>query len=112
MDFDQGLVAPGCIVERRFELGRREVAKVAVQAAGVVPVDPAEGGKFDVFDGLPRPAAGRPVDQLGFVVSVDRLGEGAIEAVPDGADGWDAADLSEALSVANRGELPCDPASE
>jgi hypothetical protein len=36
--FDQRLVAPSCIVERGFELGGWDVAEVAVQTAGVVPV--------------------------------------------------------------------------
>ena len=68
-----------------------------MQAAGVVPVDPAEGGQFDVFDRLPRPAAGGPVDQLGFVVAVDRLGEGVIGAcqmvcVAVAPDGWSSID--------------------
>ena len=46
-----------------------------MEAAGVVPVDPAQGGQFDVLDGLPRPAAGWSVDQLSLVVAIDRLGK-------------------------------------
>ncbi len=82
----QGLVGPLCIVERSFELGRRNVGEIAVEAAGVVPVHPAQGGQLDVLDGLPGPAAGRSVDQLGFVVAVDGLGQSIAETVPDGAD--------------------------
>ena len=76
MDFDQGLVAPFCSVERFLELHRRDVAEVAVQAFLVVPVDPSEGGQFDVFDGLPGPAfTRRPTNQLCLVVAVDGLGQ-------------------------------------
>ena len=42
MDFDQGLAGPWCIVERGFELGRRDVVEVAVEAAVVVSVHPAQ----------------------------------------------------------------------
>lgn len=74
LDSDQGLVGPLCIVERRFELGGWDVAEVAVQAAGVVPIHPAQGRQLDVLDGPPRAAAGGPVDQFCLVVAVDRLG--------------------------------------
>ena len=46
-----------------------------MKTAGVVPVDPSEGGQLDVFDGLPRSAPGRSVDQFGLVVAVNRLGQ-------------------------------------
>ena len=52
-----------------FELGGWHVVAVAVETAGVVPVDPAERGEFDVVDRLPWTAI-RPVDQFGFVVAV------------------------------------------
>ena len=72
MDSGQGLVGPMCIVERGFELGRRDVTEVAVQAAGVVPVHPTQGGQLYVLDGFPRPAASRSVDQLGLVAQIFR----------------------------------------
>ena len=78
MDFDQGLVGPFRSVERGFELCWRYVVEVAVRPAGVVPVDPSQGGQLDVLDGLPWPGAGRSVDQLGLVISVHRLREGVI----------------------------------
>ena len=105
LDSDQGLVGPLCIVERGFELGGRDVAEVAVQAAGVVPIDPTEGSQFDVFDGFPRPGAGGPVDQLGLVVAIDRFRQSVIETVAYGADGRYGADLGESLAVADGGEL-------
>jgi hypothetical protein len=58
-----------------LELDGREVAEVAVQALGVVPVHPAERRELDFFDGLPRAGAGRAADQLGLVVAVDRLSQ-------------------------------------
>jgi hypothetical protein len=62
-------------IERCFELGGREITTVAVEAACVVPVDPAERGDFDVVDGAPR-ALRRPANEFGSVVPVDRLGQG------------------------------------
>jgi hypothetical protein len=55
LDFDQGLVGPWVIVERGFEFGGWDVAEVGVQAAGVVPVHPAQGGHLDVLGRLPGP---------------------------------------------------------
>ena len=52
-----------------------------MQAAGVVPVHPPEGGQFDVLDGLPWTSAGWPVDQFGLVVTVDGLGQGVVVAL-------------------------------
>jgi len=63
LDFDQGLVGPFWSVENGFELCGRLVAEVAMQAAGVVPVDPAQGRQLDVFDGLPRSGACRSLDR-------------------------------------------------
>lgn len=54
MDFDQGLAGPWCIVERGFELGRRDVVEVAVEAAVVVSVHPAQSA---------HPAAEHPVTE-------------------------------------------------
>ena len=81
MDFDQGLVGPFRSVEDGFELCGRYVVEVAVQAAGVVPVHPAQGGQLDILDGLPGAGAGRSVDELRLVVSVHRFGQGVIEAL-------------------------------
>ena len=105
MDFDQGLVGPFRSVERGFELCGRYVVEEAVQASGVVPVHPAQGGQFDVFDGLPGSGAGRSVDQLGLVVAVDCFGEGVVETLSDGADRGHRADLGEPLAVPDGREL-------
>lgn len=86
LDFDQGLVGPFRSVERGFELCGRYVVEVAVQSAGVVPMDPTQGGQLDIGDGFPRASLRRPVDEFGLVVAVDRLREGVVEAVTDGAN--------------------------
>jgi hypothetical protein len=52
-----------------------------VQSAGVVPMDPTEGGQLDIGDGFPRAGLRRPVDEFGLVVAIDRFGEGVIEAL-------------------------------
>ena len=61
----------------RLELDGRDVAAVPVEALGVVPVHPRQCGEFDLVDGLPWTLLG-PVDELGLVVAVDRLGEGVV----------------------------------
>ena len=50
---------------------------MSVDAHGVVPVDPVEGGEFDIVDGAPRSVAGT-ADQLGLEQRVDRLSEGVV----------------------------------
>jgi hypothetical protein len=47
-----------------FELGRRDVAARSLEAAAAEPVDPGEGGEFDVVDAAPWSA---PADELGLV---------------------------------------------
>ena len=48
-----------------------------MDAHGVVPVHPVEGGEFDVVDGPPRSVAGTS-DQFGLVERVDGLGQGVV----------------------------------
>jgi hypothetical protein len=45
----------------RLELCRRNVAEILVEALGVVPVHPANGGQFHVFDG---PCPGPRINSL------------------------------------------------
>ena len=84
MDSNQGLVGLLGSVGG-LELGGRHVVEVAVEAFGVVPVDPPERGELDVLDGLPGALRGT-ADQLGLVEPVDGLGERVVERVPDAAD--------------------------
>jgi len=50
----------------------------------VEPIDPSEGGHFQILHVAPWTLA---VDQLGFVETVNRLNEGVIR-VPDAAGRW------------------------
>jgi tryptophanyl-tRNA synthetase len=103
---DQGLVGLFRSVERLLVLGWWDVVEVAVQPAGVVPVDPAQGGQFEVVDGFPGlGVACWAADQLGLVVAVDGLGQSVVVGVADGPDRGNSADLGEPFAVADRGEL-------
>src|SRR5215213_8775155 len=86
LDYYQLRAGVGGSVERCLELCRGQVAEVAVEPGGVVPVDPAESGELDVLDGLPGSGAGGSADQLGLVVAVDGLGKRVIEGVADRPD--------------------------
>jgi hypothetical protein len=88
-----------------LELDGRQVAEVAVQAPGVVPVHPPERRELNLLDCLPRAAAGGAADQLGLVVAVDRLGQGIVIAVTDRSDRRGRANLREPLAVADGREL-------
>ena len=85
-----------------FGFGRRDVADRLEQAAVVEPVDPFERGVLDGFERAPRPA---PMDHLGFVEAVDRLGERVVVAVADAADRRHETGLGQALGVLDRDVL-------
>ena len=109
MDFDQWVVGPFRSVEDGFELCWGYVVEVAVQPAGVVPVDPAQRGQLDIGDGFPRPGSRGPVDQFGlvpFTVSARALSKLSPTVPIDGA-----APISARRSP-YRSEVNCDPASE
>ena len=55
-----------------FVFGWWQVVAVLVQAAVVQPVNPLEGGDFDLVNGPPRTLR---LDQFGLVEPVDRLGQ-------------------------------------
>jgi hypothetical protein len=102
------LVGLLCSIERCSEPGGWSVVEVAVQARGVVPVDPAEGGQLDVVDGLPR-ALLRAADQFGLVVAVDCLSQRVV-AVANGADRGDRAELGQPFGQSSDGRLRDQPA--
>ena len=56
-----------------FELVGWGVADGGVEAGGVPPVDPGQGGEFDVIDAAPWASHG---DQFALVEADDRLGHG------------------------------------
>jgi hypothetical protein len=68
-----------------FELGRRHVTDVFVEALGVVPVDSGECHELDVFDRPPRSLAGSS-DQLGLVLAIGCLGQRVVERVAHRSD--------------------------
>ena len=91
------MVVPACIV-LFFGFGRRDVADGLQQPAMVEPVDPFEGREFNGFEGSPWST---PMDHLGLVEAVDRLGESVVVAVADAADRGLDAGFGQALGVAD-----------
>jgi hypothetical protein len=80
----------------RFGFGRWNVSDRLQQPLVVEPVDPLERGELDRLEFAPRPSS---PDDLGFVESVDRLGERIVVAVADAADRWFDARVFQALDV-------------
>ena len=64
-----------------FGFGRRDVADGLQQPAMVEPVDPFDRGVFDGFKAAPRST---PVDHLGLVGAVDRLGQSPFDKLRTG----------------------------
>lgn len=60
-------------------LGRWDVADRLEERSIVEPVDPLEGRILDRLEGSPRST---PVDHLGLVEPVDRLGEDIVVGIP------------------------------
>ena len=79
--------------------GRRDVADGFEQPAMVEPVHPLKGSVLDCFEVAPRPP---PVDHLGLVEAVDRLGQSVVIAVADAADRGLDPGLGQALGVLDR----------
>ena len=74
------------IVVDGFELGGWHVVAVRVQPVVVEPVDPAEGGEFELVDVVPAVVGVGPVDALGIVEAVRRLSQRIAVAVCNSAD--------------------------
>jgi hypothetical protein len=66
-----------------FGFGRRDVADGLQHSTMVEPVDPLQRGIFDRFEAAPWSA---PVDYLGLVKAIDRLGRSVVVAVAEAAD--------------------------
>lgn len=90
-------------IEVLFGLCRRDVSDRAKQAPVVEPIDPAEGGHFQILHVAPRALA---MDQLDSVKTVDRLGERIVIQVPNAADRWFDASFGQTLGIANGQVLP------
>jgi len=79
-------------VEPGLVLDRRDHPQLAVQAVGVVPVDVARDGPFDVVEAAPRTVTAglvRVADALGFEQRVECLGHRVVVGVAGGADRGD-----------------------
>ena len=61
-----------------LDFGGWDVADGFEQPPVVEPVNPFEGR---IFDGFERPPRATPVDHLGFVKTIDRLGQSVVIAV-------------------------------
>ena len=93
-------------------LGRREHSQRPVQAAVVVPVDPAGGGELDVGDGLVRPGVeDGGADALGLVQAVHALHQRVVVGVTNRPDRGSDPLEGEVFGEPDRGVLPRLPAS-
>jgi hypothetical protein len=79
-----------------FGLGGEDVADGLQQPTMVEPTDPFKRGVLDGFEAAPGSA---PLDHLGFIETVDRLGQSVVVAVADTGDRWLDAGLGKALCV-------------
>ena len=79
--------------------GGRDVADGFEQPPVIEPVDPFEGGVFDSLEAAPWAT---PMDDLGLVKAIDRLGQGVVVAVADAADRRFDAGFGEPLGVFDR----------
>ena len=89
----------------RFGFGRWNVSDRLQQPLVVEPVDQIAAWQTRPLEVAPRPSS---PDDLGFVESVDRLGERIVVAVADAADRWFDARVFQALDVFY-GERPINP---
>ena len=62
----------------------------------VKPVDPLQRGELDSFE---RPPWSAPMDDLGLVKAIDRLGQSIVIAIANTSDRWFDPGLGEALAV-------------
>lgn len=87
-----------CIEVLLLSLCLRNVSDGYEQASVVEPIDPAEGGQFQILHVAPWPLA---IDQLGFVEAVNRLGEAVVVAATNAAGRWFDASFGRSLCVSN-----------
>lgn len=92
------MVVQGCI-EGVLRFGGGDVSDGAVQALGVVPVDPFQGFPFDLCRRFPGT---EEVDDLGLEQADDALGQGVVVGISDTADGCVDAGLGQPLGVLDR----------
>jgi hypothetical protein len=85
-----------------------EVVAGAVEASVVVPVDPFQGGEFDVVEAFPGSAV---VDQFGFEQADLGFGQRVVQSVTDRADAGRDAGVGQALGEGDGGVLRSMPLS-
>ncbi|GBR55384.1 hypothetical protein AA106555_2015 [Neokomagataea thailandica NBRC 106555] len=90
------------MVEACFSLCGCDITDGRENTAIIEPIDPFEGCKFNVAFSFPWPL---PIDQLGFVETVNRLCERIVIGIPDTAYGCDKPCFGKALCVAQTGIL-------
>ena len=82
-----------------FEFCWRDAAEFVEQAAVVEPVDPFEGGEFEVVE---APPGAFVADQFGLVEPEDRFGHCVVVGIAFRANRVDDAIGGESFGVANR----------
>ena len=85
-------------IEVLFSLRWRDVSDGTKQTPVVEPINPAKGGHFQILHVAPRTLT---MNQLVFVETIYRFSEGVVVGIPDAADRWFDASLSQTLGVAN-----------
>ena len=85
--------------------GRRDVADRLQNPPVIEPAYPFQRRELH---GLERAPWATPMDDLGFVEAVDRLGESIVVGIADAADGRLDAGLRQALGVFDRDVLALD----
>ena len=85
-----------------FGFGRRDVADGLQEPVVVEPVHPFQRCELDGLERSPRTA---PMDDLGFIETIDRLGESVVVTVADAANRWPDACFRQALGVFDRDGL-------
>ena len=86
----------------RFSFGGRNDSDRFEQPAVIEPIDPFQGGEFDGFEVASWAAS---MDHLGFVETVDRLGQGVVGAVSDAADRRVQNSLDQPFGIFDRQKL-------
>src|SRR5207244_6320916 len=85
-----------------LEFFRRDISAGGVEPLAVVPRDPFHGSEGDIPDAVPRAVA---VDELFLVKAVYRFRYGIIIGIALAPHGADRADITQPLSIADRGIL-------
>jgi hypothetical protein len=89
-------VTLGLGIVARFGFGGWDISDRLQEASIVEPIDPFEGCELDGLEASPRST---PMDDLGLVEAIDRLGERVVVGIADAADRRDEARFDQAFRV-------------